>query len=47
MVSSSVSPVELHYDKVVPPDGNETDRPLVILHGLLYVFPDVVWGAAH
>ncbi|TBU50464.1 alpha/beta-hydrolase [Dichomitus squalens] len=32
--SSAVSPVELHYDKVVPPDGNETDRPLVILHGL-------------
>lgn len=35
--SATVSPVELHYDKVVPPDGNETSKPLVILHGLLYV----------
>ncbi|KAI0787738.1 alpha/beta-hydrolase [Fomes fomentarius] len=32
--SATVSPVELHYDKVVPPDGNETSKPLVILHGL-------------
>lgn len=36
-VSSAVTPVELRYDKVVPPDGNETDKPLVILHGLLCV----------
>ncbi len=36
--SSVVKPVELHYDKVIPPDGNATDRPLVILHGLLYAF---------
>ncbi|PIL35642.1 hypothetical protein GSI_02371 [Ganoderma sinense ZZ0214-1] len=33
-VSSAVKPIELHYDKVIPPDGNATDRPLVILHGL-------------
>ncbi|KAI0926178.1 hypothetical protein AcW1_008410 [Taiwanofungus camphoratus] len=26
--------VSLHYDKFVPPDGNENERPLVILHGL-------------
>ncbi|KAI0635860.1 alpha/beta-hydrolase [Trametes polyzona] len=32
--SSQVKPVELHFDKVVPPDGNETRNPLVILHGL-------------
>ena len=36
-VSSVTKPVELHYDKVIPPDGNATDRPLVILHGLLCV----------
>lgn len=34
-VSSQVKPIELHFDKVVPPDGNETQNPLVILHGLL------------
>ena len=34
-ISSQVKPVELHFDKVVPPDGNETRNPLVILHGLL------------
>ncbi|KAJ8495983.1 hypothetical protein ONZ51_g1393 [Trametes cubensis] len=33
-ISSQVKPVELHFDKVVPPDGNETHSPLVILHGL-------------
>ncbi|KAI0359938.1 alpha/beta-hydrolase [Trametes cingulata] len=33
-VSSGVKPVELHFDKVVPPDGNATRNPLVILHGL-------------
>ncbi len=33
--SSQVKPIELHFDKVVPPDGNETQNPLVILHGLL------------
>ncbi|OJT03359.1 Abhydrolase domain-containing protein C22H12.03 [Trametes pubescens] len=32
--SSQVKPIELHFDKVVPPDGNETQNPLVILHGL-------------
>ncbi|KAI1797188.1 alpha/beta-hydrolase [Ganoderma leucocontextum] len=32
--SSVMKPIELHYDKVIPPDGNATDRPLVILHGL-------------
>ena len=37
LASTAISPVELHYDKVVPPDGNETEKPLVILHGLLYV----------
>ncbi|PBK92853.1 alpha/beta-hydrolase [Armillaria gallica] len=26
--------VELHYTELVPPDGNKTDRALVILHGL-------------
>lgn len=35
VVSSQVKPIELHFDKVVPPDGNETQNPLVILHGLL------------
>ena len=29
------SAVSLEYDKLVPPDGNETKQPLVILHGLL------------
>ncbi|KAI0833404.1 alpha/beta-hydrolase [Trametes gibbosa] len=33
-LSSQVKPVELHFDKVVPPNGNETRNPLVILHGL-------------
>ncbi|KAI0749372.1 alpha/beta-hydrolase [Daedaleopsis nitida] len=32
--TSSTGPVELHYDKHLPPDGNETEKPLVILHGL-------------
>ncbi|KAF9223327.1 alpha/beta-hydrolase [Gyrodon lividus] len=30
---SSVSPVELEYDEYIPPNGNKTERPLVILHG--------------
>ncbi|KAL7279148.1 hypothetical protein ACG7TL_006988 [Trametes sanguinea] len=34
LVSSQIKPVELHFDKLVPPDGNETHNPLVILHGL-------------
>ncbi|KAI0368626.1 alpha/beta-hydrolase [Pilatotrama ljubarskyi] len=33
-LSSGIHPVELHFDKVVPPDGNATRNPLVILHGL-------------
>ncbi|KAH9916177.1 alpha/beta-hydrolase [Fomitopsis serialis] len=32
--AESIAPVNLHYDKLVPKDGNATDRPLVILHGL-------------
>ncbi|KAG7445033.1 uncharacterized protein BT62DRAFT_206269 [Guyanagaster necrorhizus] len=31
----TTSPVELHYTELIPPDGNKTDRALVILHGLL------------
>ncbi|KAI8980132.1 alpha/beta-hydrolase [Trametes punicea] len=34
VASSQVQPVELHYDKLVPSDGNETRNPLVIIHGL-------------
>lgn len=33
--SSVVAPVELRYDKYIPPNGNETENPLVIAHGLL------------
>ncbi|KAI0775269.1 alpha/beta-hydrolase [Trametes elegans] len=33
-VSSQIKPIELHFDTVAPPDGNETRNPLVILHGL-------------
>ncbi|EED85974.1 hypothetical protein POSPLDRAFT_44054 [Postia placenta Mad-698-R] len=29
-----IIPVPLQYDKLVPSNGNETDRPLVIMHGL-------------
>ncbi|KAI0671667.1 alpha/beta-hydrolase [Trametes maxima] len=32
--SSEARAVELHFDKVVPEDGNETRNALVILHGL-------------
>ncbi len=35
--TSKPAPVDLVYDKLVPPDGNETETPLVIMHGLLYV----------
>lgn len=38
--STAIHPVNLHFDKLVPKNGNETDRPLVILHGLLYVLHD-------
>ncbi|PCH42515.1 alpha/beta-hydrolase [Wolfiporia cocos MD-104 SS10] len=31
---SSIAPVPLAYDKLVPLNGNATDQPLVILHGL-------------
>ncbi|KAI6122227.1 alpha beta-hydrolase [Pisolithus croceorrhizus] len=31
---SGLSPVSLAYDEYIPPNGNATDRPLVILHGL-------------
>ncbi|KAF8552031.1 alpha/beta-hydrolase, partial [Imleria badia] len=30
---SAVSSVELEYDQYIPPNGNKTQRPLVILHG--------------
>ncbi|KAF8135137.1 alpha beta-hydrolase [Boletus edulis] len=30
---STVSSVELEYDAYIPPNGNKTERPLVILHG--------------
>lgn len=32
--SQKPSAVPLQYDKLVPENGNETDKPLVILHGL-------------
>ena len=35
--ASASAVVELDYSKNVPPSGNETDKPLVILHGLLCV----------
>ncbi|GJE85563.1 alpha/beta-hydrolase [Phanerochaete sordida] len=34
-MSSRPEPVELEYEKFIRPDGNETEKPLVILHGLL------------
>ena len=34
---TGVPSVRLDYDKYIPPNGNETERPLVILHGFLYV----------
>ncbi|KIM57421.1 hypothetical protein SCLCIDRAFT_28884 [Scleroderma citrinum Foug A] len=30
---SGIPSVPLNYDKYIPPNGNETERPLVILHG--------------
>ena len=33
--SKDIVPVDLNYTLQVPPDGNKTERPLVILHGLL------------
>ena len=35
--ASQASTVPLKFDKLVPPNGNETERPLVIMHGFLYV----------
>ena len=35
IVHRTISTVHLDYDKFIPSDGNETSRPLVILHGLL------------
>jgi len=32
--TSAIVPVELEYDQLIPSDGNEQDKPLVILHGL-------------
>ena len=34
---TSVTPVDLRYDVFQPKDASKTERPLVILHGLLYV----------
>ncbi|KAH7884783.1 alpha beta-hydrolase [Phlebopus sp. FC_14] len=31
---SSIPSIQLSYDEYIPPDGNKTERPLVILHGL-------------
>ncbi|KAI0090360.1 Alpha/Beta hydrolase protein [Irpex rosettiformis] len=31
---STIRPVDLPFDKYLPSNGNETDQPLVILHGL-------------
>lgn len=31
----STSPLTLEFDQTVPADGNATNEPLVILHGLL------------
>lgn len=36
--TSKPAPVDLAYDKLVPPNGNATETPLVIMHGLLYVY---------
>jgi hypothetical protein len=33
-----VAPVDLRYDALHPDHGPKTERPLVILHGLLCVF---------
>ncbi|KAL4248699.1 AB hydrolase superfamily protein [Abortiporus biennis] len=33
-LASTYATVELQYDKYIPPNGNEKDQPLVILHGL-------------
>lgn len=35
--TSNFSPVNLDYSKIVPHHGNDKDRPLIILHGLLWV----------
>ncbi|KZP09023.1 alpha/beta-hydrolase [Athelia psychrophila] len=34
LFSATTTPVELQYDELIPADGNKTDKPLVILHGL-------------
>lgn len=34
---SAISSVKLAYDECIPPNGNRTNSPLVILHGLLFV----------
>lgn len=34
---SRIAPVDLRFDKHIPPNGSETENPLVIMHGLLSV----------
>lgn len=36
-IVSSQDPVNLSFTSIIPENGNETENPLVILHGLLWV----------
>ena len=41
---STIRPVDLPFEKYLPSNGNATDQPLVILHGLLYVHMFLTFG---